>query len=103
LATGPVAGASYDYSPAPPEIQERVARLSKVCSEFAIPLPAAALQFPLFHSAIASLVVGAATASEVERNIDFLEVSIPAAFWDRLKELQLISSDAPTKKAMVAA
>lgn len=53
LATGPVAGARYNYRAAPPEILARVAAIETVCLRHGVPLRRAALQFPLGHPAVA--------------------------------------------------
>jgi D-threo-aldose 1-dehydrogenase len=60
-----------------------------------VPLPAAALQFPLAHPAVVSIIPGAARASEVTENIASLGLPIPAAFWSDLKDRALIDRDAP--------
>ncbi len=49
LATGAVPGARYRYADATPEILAKVKRIEAVCGRHAVPLPAAALQFPLGH------------------------------------------------------
>ena len=59
LASGAVAGATYDYKPAPPEILARVAAIEAVARDFAVPLRAAALQFAFGHPAVASVIPGA--------------------------------------------
>ena len=58
LATGAIPEAHYDYRPAPPQIVERVQQIEAVCTRYAVPLRAAALQFPLAHPAVKSLVIG---------------------------------------------
>jgi D-threo-aldose 1-dehydrogenase len=95
LASGAVAGATYDYAPASPEMLSRVQAIETICTEFEVPIAAAALQFPTFHPAVASVVVGAANAAEVERNLDLISRTIPTAFWTRLKEAGVLSTDAP--------
>jgi D-threo-aldose 1-dehydrogenase len=96
LATGAVDGARYYYRPAPPEILERTRRVEAACARHDVPLAAAALQFPLHHPAIASVVVGHEHAVEVERNLALLEFPIPVALWADLKEDGLIPPHAPT-------
>jgi D-threo-aldose 1-dehydrogenase len=95
LATGAIAGARYYYQPAPPEIVERTHRLERACARHAVPLAAAALQFPLFHPAVASVVVGHERTDEVGRNLALLRHAIPVALWAELKEQRLIPEDAP--------
>lgn len=96
LASGAVPGAKYNYREAPPEIMDRVARIEAVCRRHAVPLPAAALQFPLGHPSVAAMVPGAVTPAEVERNVALLTQPIPPAFWAELKQDDLLRSDAPT-------
>jgi D-threo-aldose 1-dehydrogenase len=96
LATGAVEGATYDYKPAPPEIAARVARIEAVCRRHGVPLAAAALQFPLAHPAVRSVIPGARSADEVRQNLALLRVPIPAALWDDLRAAGLLRADAPT-------
>ena len=57
---------------------------------------AAALQFPLAHAAVKSVIPGASSAQEVRQNVEIFETSIPAALWSDLKSQGLIRQDAPT-------
>jgi D-threo-aldose 1-dehydrogenase len=96
LATGAVPGAKYNYAPAPQPILERVRKIEAVCAQHKVPLPAAALQFPLAHPAIASHVPGTRTVEQMEQNIAWVSHPIPAAFWQDLKLSGLLRQDAPT-------
>lgn len=95
LATGAVEGAHYNYKSAPPEIMERVRRIESVCRRHAVPIAAAALQFPLGHRSVASMIPGTSSASNVERNFQLMSHAIPAALWDELKHEGLLSIQAP--------
>ena len=95
LATGSQAGAKYAYGSASPEIQAKVQGIEAVCKVHDVTLPAAALQFPLAHPAVVSIIPGAARAREVTDNIASLETAIPAAFWSDLKDRNFIDKDAP--------
>lgn len=95
LATGAIAGARYYYLPAPAEILERTRRLEGACARHGVPLAAAALQFPLFHPAVASVVVGHEKAAEAAQNLALMRHPIPAALWAELKEERLIPETAP--------
>jgi D-threo-aldose 1-dehydrogenase len=95
LATGAVAGAKYNYRDAPPDILEKVARIERVCAAHGVALPTAALHFALGHPAVASVVLGAQSPQEVERNMDALATSVPAALWADLKAERLLDADAP--------
>lgn len=95
LATGAVPDATYNYSPAPQAIQERVRRIEAVCDRYGVPLRVAALQFPLAHPAVASLVVGARSPAEVQANADALAFPIPADLWAELQQEGLLHPAAP--------
>lgn len=95
LATGPIAGAKYNYRPAPPEILARVGAIEAVCARHGVPLRRAALQFPLGHPAVASLVMGAVRPEEVEDQVAELSAPIPTALWTELKAERLLGADVP--------
>jgi D-threo-aldose 1-dehydrogenase len=96
LATGAVRGARYNYRAAPPDIMARVERIEAVCRAHEVKLADAALRFPLGHEAVASVVLGAVTPLEVERNVAALATPIPQALWSDLKTQGLLRPDAPT-------
>lgn len=96
LATGAVAGAKHNYADATPEALAKVARMEAVCRRHGVPLPAAALQFPLGHPAVASVIPGAIAPAQVERNVAAFRHAIPAEFWAELKHEGLLRADAPT-------
>ncbi len=96
LVTGSGGNAKYGYAAAPPEIQAKVRGIEAVCQAHQVALPAAALQFPLAHQAVAAVIPGAARAQEVTQNIASIEAPIPSGFWSDLKAEGLIDPDAPT-------
>ncbi len=102
LATGAVNGAKYNYQDAPPEILAKVARIERVCAAHGIALPTAALHFALGHPAVATVVLGAETPQEVERNVAGLSSVVPAALWSDLKAERLLDMDAPVPGAIAA-
>jgi D-threo-aldose 1-dehydrogenase len=85
----------FNYAPAPPDIVARVARIEDVCRAHSVPLRAAALQFPRAHPAVATVLVGARTASEIEDNATLANAPIPGAFWRALKTEGLLPEGAP--------
>lgn len=95
LATGPVPGAKYNYKPAPPEILDRVRRIEAVCQRHDVPLAAAAIQFPLGHDRVASIVPGAVKPAEVGANHKLMTQRIPADLWVELKREGLLAEAAP--------
>jgi D-threo-aldose 1-dehydrogenase len=95
LATGAVPDARYDYRKAPKEILERVAKIEAVCTRHQVPLRSAALQFPLAHPAVKSLVVGLQSEQEYREAWDGLDTPIPLDFWHELRAAGLIDPRAP--------
>jgi D-threo-aldose 1-dehydrogenase len=95
LATGPGPGAHYRYGIASEEIQDKVRRIQKVCAAHGVNLKAAALQFPLAHPAVVSVIPGGARPEEVTENIAMASAPIPPGFWASLKSEGLIDSNAP--------
>jgi D-threo-aldose 1-dehydrogenase len=99
LATGAVEGAFHNYAPATDDVLARVGAIEAVCARHDVPLPAAALQFPLGHPAVVSVIPGARSPEEVRANAAYLAAPIPDAFWDDLKNERLLDADAPMPAA----
>jgi D-threo-aldose 1-dehydrogenase len=76
--------AKFNYVDATPDVLRRVQRLQSICDRHAVPLGAAAIQFPLRHSGVTSVVVGARTARTVNTSADWFETPIPEALWAEL-------------------
>ncbi len=95
LAIGAREGATYDYKPAPPAILDKVRRIEAVCRRHNVELAAAALQFPLAHPRLASIVAGATKPSEVRENMARMSSAIPRDLWQELKHEGLLAEAAP--------
>ncbi len=99
--SGILAGnAKFDYGDAPDAIVQRTRQLRQLCDAFDVPLSAAAIQFPLHHPAVASCVVGARSAQQFSKSIDWMNVAIPDAFWQELKRSALLHEAAPVPGAV---
>jgi D-threo-aldose 1-dehydrogenase len=104
LATG-VHGKSiphYDYAPAPQHIIERVEKIEAVCAQYQVNLAAAALQFPLGHSAVASVIPGLGSARRVQHTVELFNEVIPQEFWQTLKSESLLDQAAPSPHSSVS-
>ena len=98
LATG-VSGKGpwhYDYGPAPDDVVSKVAAIEALCAEFNIPLAAAALQFPLAHPAVASVIPGIGNVRRIDQTLELFSTEIPDEFWSELVKQGLVRDDAPT-------
>ena len=80
----------------PPTMLDRVGRIEAVCARHGVPLAAAALQFPLGHPAVGSVIPGARTAAQVDpQRRRRSSHPIPADLWAELKHEGLLREDAP--------
>ena len=85
----------FNYDSAPDSWVERVRAIEVVCEEFKIPLRAAALQFPLAHPTVDTVLLGANQLNHWADAVAMLQYPIPAAFWAKLKVQGLIPTSAP--------
>ena len=99
LARGPTPGALYRYNLAEPVVIEKAQQIAAVCARHGVPLGAAALQFPLGHPSVVSVIPGPIATEEVRTNLAWMRVTIPDALWDELKAEKLLRPDAPTPRA----
>lgn len=95
LATGPIEGARYNYTPAPPDVLDKVRRIERVCSAHAVALATAAMHFCLGHQAVSTLALGAVKPEEVAGNVRAMATKVPAALWSDLKAERLLDAAAP--------
>jgi D-threo-aldose 1-dehydrogenase len=77
-------GGTFDYEDAPPDVVARVERLRETCGRHGVPLPAAALQFPLRHPAVGTVLVGCRTPAEVADDVRLSNIAVPEALWEEL-------------------
>ncbi len=80
----PEPGGHFNYGRASEDILDRARSLASVCRRHGTRLPAAALQFPLRHPAVTSVVAGMRTADEVSAALRLLGEPVPEAAWAEL-------------------
>jgi D-threo-aldose 1-dehydrogenase len=61
----------------------------------AVPLRAAALQFPLAHPDVSLLLLGPRSLAELVENLAMLSLPIPARFWRELQAAGLVDRRCP--------
>jgi D-threo-aldose 1-dehydrogenase len=94
--SGVLAGnGKFNYADAPADVLERVKAIAATCREFGVPLPAAALQFPMAHPAVVSCIPGARDVAELRQNAAWFDTPIPPALWQALKRDGLLDERAP--------
>ncbi|WP_375197920.1 aldo/keto reductase [Sphingobium sp.] len=79
--TGPL---HYDYAAPNEDILARAHALSSICARFGVPLPAAALQFPLRRDPVVSVIPGLVGPDQVRESIARLDAALPDALWPAL-------------------
>ena len=91
-------GATFNYSKAPADVIDRVKRITRICAAHNVPVPAAALQFPLAHPLVASVIPGPRSAAELNQIFEWSEMKIPASLWTDLQSEGVLDRDAPVPK-----
>ena len=92
----PGPGSRFDYSTAPPAVLERAQQLAAVCAGHGVSLKAAAVQFPLAHPAVVSVIAGVRSIEHLDEYDALFRTPIPRALWDDLRARELIPPRAPT-------
>ena len=91
-----VGGDKFNYAKAPDEIVTKVRAIEAVCRDFDVPLPAAALQFPLTHPAVCNVLPGPRSPQELDGILDWWDVKIPDGLWTTLAAQGLLAPGTPT-------
>ena len=85
----------WNYANAPKDVLNKVKLLSSVAEKYNIPLPAAALQFPLGHPAVATVLTGVRSREEWQENLRLFELEIPRDLWLELRDEGMIGPEVP--------
>ena len=86
----------YMYGDTPDHVVAKSQALREVCERFEVPLPAVALQFPLAHPAVATVIPGAVSAAQAQAAQAYLTAALPDELWSALKAGGLLAEAAPT-------
>lgn len=90
-----VGGDKFNYAKAPEEIVTKVRAIEAVCREFGVPLPAAALQFPLTHPAVCNVLPGPRSPQELDGILDWWDAKVPDELWTTLAAKGLLAPGTP--------
>jgi D-threo-aldose 1-dehydrogenase len=88
--------AHYDYGQAPRAVVERAVQIAGVCERYGVSLPAAAVQYPLRHPAVVSVVTGMRTEEHVRSTAARYREEIPESLWEELHSSGLALDPART-------
>jgi D-threo-aldose 1-dehydrogenase len=78
-------GTTFDYAQAGDDVAQRAERLKEIARRRGVPLAAAAVQFPTRYQSVETVLVGCASASEVEDDVRLARVALPPRLWDELE------------------
>jgi D-threo-aldose 1-dehydrogenase len=98
LAKGASVQPLFAYQPADDTVIERVKAIEAICSKHGVPMGAAALQFSMRSTLIASTICGVSTPERVQQTIDWANVKIPDALWKELEALPFDMDDPEAKR-----
>jgi D-threo-aldose 1-dehydrogenase len=90
-----VGGDKFNYAKAPDDIVTKVRAIEAVCREFGVPLPAAALQFPLTHPAVCNVLPGPRSPQELDGILEWWDVKVPGELWTTLAAKGLLAPGTP--------
>ena len=90
LAKGIGDNVTYWYDKIPSEIKEKYKKISLVCQNHDVPVPAAALQFSYSNKLISSMILGIDRVEQLEQNYKYLNYPIPKELWSDLIKENLI-------------
>lgn len=93
LATGPVEGAHFDYMPATVDIAKKVGAMMDIAKSRGIPLAAPALQFPLEHPAVASVLIGTAKPESLQRNMALARLDLSKDIYPAFEPHTLVAPE----------
>ncbi len=88
-------GDTWNYAKAPAQVMEKVLKIKAVCESHGVPLPAAALQFPLGSSQVSTVIPGPRTRVDMQQILEWFSMQIPASLWSDLQSAGLVREDAP--------
>lgn len=91
-------GDTWNYAAAPTEVIDKARRIKEVCESHGVPLPAAALQMPVAHPLVATVIPGPRSRAEVRDIFDWWNHDIPVSLWSDLKSEGLMHAETPTPR-----
>ncbi|MGW2769413.1 aldo/keto reductase [Streptomyces sp. NPDC001275] len=95
MLADPKPGATYDYATASEDLLDRALEMRDATEAHGVPLRSAALQFPFGHRAVASVLLGARSPSQVQDAVAQHHRPIPEAVWKALQTRNLLPLGVP--------
>ena len=101
LAKGSEACEIYVYQDVTEDVLEPIRRIERICVAHGVPLGAAALQFSMRDSRVASTVCGISKPERVQETLEWAAWPIPEAAWEELLALPYATEDPEATRVQV--
>jgi len=95
ILADPRPGTHYNYATAPDELVKRAGRINAICRRHGVSLKAVAIQFPLGHPAVRTVLTGCRSVDELRENVEAFQAPVPPSVWEDLKAEGLLPAEAP--------
>jgi D-threo-aldose 1-dehydrogenase len=95
ILANPTLAATYDYRRASADVVAKALKIKALCGRYGVALAAAAVQFPLGHPAVASVIVGVRSVAEFKESLAAARTPIPSDLWSELKDTGILRPDVP--------
>ena len=99
MLANPGTGASYSAYPQPESALATAREMDRICGAHGVPLGTAAIQFPLGHPAVKSVIVGARSVAELDQDLEMFSADVPNGLWEDMREAGLLPKNVPTPVA----
>lgn len=82
----------YEYGRLPDALWDRLVRIAAICADHKVPLPVAAVQYPLQADEVRSVVIAGSRPEQVRQNVEYAAAEVPAELWANLAAEGLIAA-----------
>lgn len=82
-----VGGSTFNHKAIPKDVAKKHQKLIQFCKQHDVEVAAAAMQFPLRHDLVKSVIPGPKTLDELTQVMAWYNTPIPNSFWQALDEL----------------
>lgn len=93
LAKGSASYRRYVYQEASDAMLGPIRRIEEICARHGVPPGAAALQFSMRDSRVASTICGVSKPERVRQTLEWAQFPIPDALWQELKTVRFSTGD----------
>jgi D-threo-aldose 1-dehydrogenase len=83
----PSAEGHFDYDTVSPVLLARARSIAERCEAYGVTLPEVAINFPLRHEAVVSVVAGFRNEEQARTGAKWMDAKIPEELWDELEEI----------------